>query len=82
MRARVTLTRRAREAFEAAPEDLQRRLLRAFEALENDATPTASVYMPRAVFESKTLEGIDLVWYVADLSRDPRPVHVHWFSEA
>ncbi len=82
MRARVTLTRRAREAFEAAPEDLQGRLLRAFEALENNATPTASVHMPRAVFESKTLEGIDLVWYVADPTRDPLPVHVYWFSEA
>ena len=82
MRARVTLARRAREAFEAAPEDLQRRLLRAFEALENNATPTADVYMPRAVFESKTLEGVDLVWYVADPSRDPRPIHIYWFSEA
>ena len=82
MRARVTLTAKAGADFANASADVRRRLLEAIDDLSEDAEPDEWVPRPPIFLGRKTLRGLDVIYYVADLSRDPWPVQVVGFVDA
>ena len=82
MRADVKLARPAYAAFRQAPAEIRERVFDAIAALTEDAEPDAVIPRLPVFLHQKRVAGLDVTYYVADLSLDPVPIQIVSFQAA